>query len=106
LPAAQRKSHFSKAGNREGRCFPTDLVFTFYFYQHVVDVGGGYELDVGLHRWAVGHCNGWQPSATADPRSRACLSQRELLMQPAASCRLTLLLLLLLARSQHLVEAM
>ncbi|KAI3431262.1 hypothetical protein D9Q98_004324 [Chlorella vulgaris] len=61
LPAAQRKSHFSKAGNREGRCFPTDLVFTFYFYQHVVDVGGGYELDVGLHRFSLSRYLAGQP---------------------------------------------
>lgn len=45
LPAAKRKAHFSRAGARAGRCFPTDLVFTFYFYQHVVDLSA-YQLDV------------------------------------------------------------
>lgn len=49
LPAAKRKAHFSRAGNRAGRCFPTDLVFTFYFYQHVVDASA-YELNV-LYRF-------------------------------------------------------
>lgn len=45
LPAAKRKALFSRQGARSGRVFPTDLVFTFYFYQHVVDLSK-YQLDV------------------------------------------------------------
>ncbi|KAL4431324.1 hypothetical protein ABPG75_006580 [Micractinium tetrahymenae] len=45
LPAAKRKAHFSRPAARAGRAFPTDLVFTFYFYQHVVDISA-YQLDV------------------------------------------------------------
>ena len=50
MPAAQRKRHFSRAENRAGRCFSPDLVFTLYFYQHVVNCST-YELDV-LYRCA------------------------------------------------------
>lgn len=49
LPASQRKAHFSRPENRADRWFSTDLVYTFYFYQHVVDVSK-YELHV-LHRF-------------------------------------------------------
>lgn len=51
LPAPKRKARFSRAAARAGRTFPTDLVFTFYFYQHVVDAAT-YHLDV-LYRCGV-----------------------------------------------------
>lgn len=51
LPASTRKAFFSRASNRAGRCFPTDLVFTFYYYQHVLDLAS-YELHMPLHRRA------------------------------------------------------
>lgn len=60
LPAAQRKAFFSRASNRAGRCFPTDLVFTLSFYQHFVDVAR-YDLDVRLWRFDLARYLAGQP---------------------------------------------
>lgn len=61
LPAGRRKAFFCRAANRAGRCFPTDLVFTFFFYQHVLDVAT-YELRVPLHRRGRTRVGGNRPT--------------------------------------------
>ena len=38
LPFGRRRAFFSSAGNRTGRCFEPGPVWTFYFYQHLVDL--------------------------------------------------------------------
>ena len=55
LSSDKRKAYFAAKRNRTGRVFDTDLVWTFHFYQHLVDIGK-YELNMvhkfDLARWA------------------------------------------------------
>lgn len=38
LPAESRRAFFGRQENRAGRTFATDMVWTFYFYQHLLDL--------------------------------------------------------------------
>lgn len=49
VPVSQRRAFFSSLENRAGRTFSRAYVWTFYVYQHLVDVSR-YELDV-LYRF-------------------------------------------------------
>jgi hypothetical protein len=48
--AAARRRFFSRAENRAGRWFEPGLVYSFYFYQHFVDLGK-YQLDVAVRKF-------------------------------------------------------
>ncbi len=38
LPCDRRRAWYSDPKRRKGRCFEPGLVWTFYFYQHLVDI--------------------------------------------------------------------
>jgi hypothetical protein len=56
----KRKAHFSSAAARRSAYFETDKVYTFWIYQHLVNLGT-YELDLSVYRFDLAHYLDGQP---------------------------------------------
>lgn len=70
-----RKAFFSRRGNRSGRVFSTDHVYTFYLYQHLVDLSQ-YRLNMVGSFDLTSHLNG-QPlrfMMTNEATGETCIS--------------------------------
>ena len=58
LPSSQRRRMFLNARNRRGREFKPGLVYTFHFWQHMLDCAA-FKLDLGIASFDLAkHLNG------------------------------------------------
>lgn len=58
LPASKRRRMFLDARNRKGREFAPGLVYTFHFWQHMLDCAA-FKLDLGIAAFDLAkHLNG------------------------------------------------
>uniref|UniRef100_A0A7S1X0F6 Domain of unknown function at the cortex 1 domain-containing protein n=1 Tax=Tetraselmis chuii TaxID=63592 RepID=A0A7S1X0F6_9CHLO len=58
LPSPHRKKWFTSAKNRAGLSFDTENLYTFHFWQHLLDLSA-YELDMGVAQFDISsHLNG------------------------------------------------
>lgn len=60
LPGPQRKKLMSDARNRKGYVFDTEHVYTFHFWQHLLDLST-YELDMSIRQFSLSRHLGGQP---------------------------------------------
>mmetsp|Transcript_12443 Transcript_12443/g.31899 ORF Transcript_12443/g.31899 Transcript_12443/m.31899 type:complete len:717 (-) Transcript_12443:252-2402(-) len=60
LPSPQRKKWFTSAKNRAGLRFDTEHLYTFHFWQHLLDLSA-YELDMGVAQFDISRNLNRQP---------------------------------------------
>lgn len=60
LPSQQRKKMMSDARNRAGRSYDPGLVYTFHFWQHLLDLST-FELDMSLKQFSLSRHLDGQP---------------------------------------------
>lgn len=60
LSGPQRKKLMSDSRNRKGHIFDTEHVYTFHFWQHLLDLSS-YELDMSIKQFSLSRHLGGQP---------------------------------------------